>query len=96
MLYSFNDIRCKEVINIRSGCRLGFPDDIEFDNCTAKVSRIVIYGRPKLFGLLGRTEDICLKWCDIEVIGEDTILASCDMPSNLPNGKRKLIGNLFK
>ena len=28
MLYSFNDIRCKEVINIKSGCRLGNPDDI--------------------------------------------------------------------
>ncbi len=96
MLYSFNDIRCKEVINIKSGCRLGNPDDIEFDSCTAKISRIVIFGRPKLFGLLGRTEDICLKWCDIEVIGEDTILVSCELPSNSPSGKHRAFGNLFK
>ena len=31
MVYSFNDIRCKEIINVRNGCRIGFPDDIEFD-----------------------------------------------------------------
>ncbi len=96
MLYSFNDIRCKEVINIRSGCRLGFPDDMEFDNCTAKISRLVIFGRPKLFGLMGRCDDICIKWCDIEVIGEDTILVSCDSLSDSPNRKRKFMGNLFK
>lgn len=96
MLYSFNDIRCKEVINIKSGCRLGCPDDIEFDSCTAKISRMIIFGRPKLFGLLGRCEDICIKWCDIEVIGEDTILVSCDVPSNPPNGRHRMFGNLFK
>lgn len=38
MVYSFNDIRCKEIINVRNGCRIGFPDDIEFENCTAKIA----------------------------------------------------------
>lgn len=96
MVYSFNDIRYKEIINVRNGCRIGFPDDIEFDSCTAKICRLVVFGRAKFFGLFGREEDICIKWCDIEVIGEDTILVSCDTPSISPRKKGKLFGNLLK
>lgn len=96
MVYCFNDIKCKEVINIKSGCRLGYPDDIEIDGCTAKVCKLVIYGRARCFGLFGREEDIVIRWGDIEVIGEDTILVSCDVPSYSPNKRGKLFGNLFK
>ncbi|MBQ8171572.1 MAG: YlmC/YmxH family sporulation protein [Oscillospiraceae bacterium] len=96
MVYSFNDIRCKEIVNIKNGCRLGYPDDIEFDSCTAKICRLTIFGRPKCFGLFGREEDISVKWCDIEVIGEDTILVSCECPSNLTKGRHGLFGKLFK
>ncbi len=96
MVYSFNDIRCKEIINIKSGCRIGFPDDVEFDSCTAKICRLIVFGRARFFGLFGREEDISVKWCDIEVIGEDTILVSCDMPSYSPKSRGKLFGNLLK
>ena len=96
MVYSFNDIRNKEIISIKSGCRLGYTDDIEFDNCSAKICRLIIYGRPRLFGLFGRCEDFCVRWCDIEVIGEDTILVSCEPSSNSPRNAGKLLGNLFK
>ena len=96
MVYSFNDIKCKEIINIKSGCRLGFPDDIEFDSCTAKICKLTIFGRARFFGLFGREEDIVIRWCDIEVIGEDTILVSCDLPSFSTNRRGKLLGNLFK
>ena len=96
MVYSFNDIRCKEIINFRNGCRIGFPDDIEFENCTAKICRLIVYGKARFFGLFGREEDICIKWCDIEVIGEDTILVSCQEPSNSPKKRGKLFGNLLK
>ena len=96
MVYSFNDIRCKEIINVKNGCRLGFPDDVEFESCTAKICRLIIFGRPKLFGLLGKCDDIYIKWCDVEVIGEDTILVSCQEPSIQPNRKGKMFGNLFK
>ena len=48
------------------------------------------------FGLFGREEDLFIKWCDIEVIGEDTILVSCETPSYSTNKRGKLLGNLFK
>ena len=79
-----------------NGCRIGFPDDIEFENCTAKICRLIVYGKARFFGLFGREEDICIKWCDIEVIGEDTILVSCQEPSNSPKKRGKLFGNLLK
>ena len=31
-----------------------------------------------------------------EALSEDTILVSCELPSNSINGKRKMLGNLFK
>lgn len=96
MLCSFNDLRCKEIINIKNGTRIGYADDIEFETCTAKIIKLIVYGRAKFFGLLGREEDICIKWCDIEVIGEDTILVSCDCPCNAPRKKPFSLENLLK
>jgi len=80
MVCRFEDLRCKEIINIRTGCKIGYPDDVEFESCTAKIVKLVVYGRPKCFGLFGREDDFVIPWCDIEVIGADTILVTCDFP----------------
>ena len=90
MMCTFDDIRCKEIINIKSGRKLGYADDVEFDTCTAKICRIVIYGRNRFFGLLGREDDFTICWNDIEIIGEDTILVSCDLPARTKKGGGKL------
>lgn len=68
------DLRCKEVINIKTGVRIGCVNDVEIDTKDAKVLAIVIFGRLKCWGLLGREEDIIIRWEDIEIIGEDIIL----------------------
>ncbi len=80
-------MRNKEVINKESGCRLGFVNDIEVDTGCGKVIAIVIYGRPRCFGILGREDDIRIRWEDISVIGPDTILVCCK-PCD-PYSKRK-------
>lgn len=95
MVCRFNDLRCKEVICIKNGCRIGYVDDLEFDTCTAKVCRIIVFGRGRFFGLFGRDDDFVINWCDIEVIGEDTILVSCDYPHK-PKGKQSFLQNLLK
>ena len=64
----------KDVVNVKDGCRLGFVEDVEIDVCDGRVCALVIYGRAKFFGLFGREEDIVIPWCDIQKIGEDTIL----------------------
>lgn len=70
------ELRHKEVINSTNGCRIGFVDDVEVNTATAKVISLVIYGRPRFWGLWGRGEDIVIKWENIQLIGEDTILVS--------------------
>ena len=68
------ELRCKEVINKSDGCRLGLVSDIEVDTCCGRVVALVIYGRPKYWGICGKRERIRVCWEDIEVIGSDTIL----------------------
>jgi len=85
MVCRFEELRCKEIINIRTGCKIGYPDDVEFESCTAKIIKLIVYGRARVFGLFGREEDFVIPWCNIDVIGEDTILVSCDFPMR---GKR--------
>ena len=83
------ELRHKEVINQSDGMRLGFVDDVEINTKTAQLVSIVIYGRLKLFGLLGRYEDTVLPWCDRKLIGEDTILVTC--PGRPRKKKRRII-----
>lgn len=68
------DLRCKEVVCLKTGICLGCVNDVEVDTCTGKVVALVVYGPPKCFGLLGREDDYIVRWEDIEVIGQDTIL----------------------
>ena len=86
------DLRHKEVINSSTGCRIGFVDDVEVDTVTSQVTSIIVYGRPRCMGLLGRTEDFIVPWSDIVLIGEDTILVSSNVKYKQKNAK---IGKLF-
>lgn len=76
------ELRHKEVINESDGVKLGCVDDVEIDTKNACLVSIIIYGRPKLFGLLGRCDDIVIPWANIKLIGEDTILVSCSLRRN--------------
>lgn len=78
MKCTLNDIRRKEIINIRSGTKIGYADDVEFDTDSFTIKSIVIYGRYRMFGFLGKDDDIIIKCRDIEIIGTDTILISAD------------------
>ncbi len=70
------ELRCKEVIDKSNGCRLGLISDVEVDSCCGRVVALIIYGRPKYWGICGKRERIRICWEDIEVIGSDTVLVS--------------------
>lgn len=80
MVCRMDELQRKDVISVRDGSRLGTVGDAEIDTENARLVSIVIYGRPRLFGLLGHDDDIVIRWCDIEVIGADTILVSGNVP----------------
>ena len=87
------DLRNKEVVCLHNGAILGCVADVEVDTVCAKVVAIVIYGRLKCFGLLGREDDCVIPWQDIEIIGEDTILVKCH--GNFPPPRRRIIPKIF-
>ena len=64
----------KDIISVSTGQNIGRADDIEFSEKTATVENLVVFGRPKLFGLLGRGKDIRIPWNDVITVGRDVIL----------------------
>lgn len=76
MYCRIGDLKNKVVINVRDGSKIGYMWDVEVETANAQVCAIVIRGRWRLFGLLGREDDTIVKWEDIELIGEDTILVN--------------------
>ena len=57
MLCRLSDLRDREVVNINNGSCMCCASDVELDTCSARVTAVAIYGRSRLFGLLGREED---------------------------------------
>ena len=68
------DFKCKEVINIHTGLRMGFVSDVIVNSTTGQVLAIVIPGPYKFFGLFGREDDYVIPWDCIRRIGDDIIL----------------------
>ena len=77
------ELRNKEVICKSNGARLGNVDDVEIDIVNGKLVSIIIYGRSRLMGFFGKCEDTVIPWCDIDIIGEDTILVNYCCPQHV-------------
>ena len=77
MIHYFSELRYKEVIDIKTGFRLGYVCDAEYDDSGGQLVSIITPGRAKLFGLLGREDDYVLPWSCIVRIGSDIILVEC-------------------
>ena len=67
-------LRDKEIIDIRNGSRYGYVGDLEIDLESGKVRTLVVPGRLRLFGLLGRERERVFPWESVRRIGEDIIL----------------------
>ena len=74
----FKEFKNKEIINISDGMKIGYVDDILFDSDTAQIESIVVYGRLRWFGILGRENDLFIPWENVEIIGDDTILVKAE------------------
>lgn len=83
------NLRDKEIIDIRSGCRYGYVGDLEIDLETGKVRALVIPGRLRLFGLLGREKEKVFKWESVRRFGEDIILVEGNEEQMLESQKKK-------
>lgn len=89
-------LRSKEVIDMTTGMRLGYVDDIEIDTDTENVVSLIIFGRARGFGLMGRDSDIVIKCSDITLIGEDTILVRQRSEAVCTKSRSFIVENLLK
>lgn len=92
MTTRISDLKYKDVVCLKDGCCLGCVSDAEFECSSARLTAIIIYGRRRFFGLLGREEDIVIRWEQIQMIGEDVILVECSLP---PRPKSHLFPEYF-
>ena len=80
------ELKYKEVVNIADGGRFGFVGDVEIDLQNGKILALLIPGRLRMFGLLGREEDRRIPWDSVRQFGEDIILV--EEPKELKNQRK--------
>ena len=73
-----SELKIKEVIGINSGNRFGYIGDAELDPDSGRVVGLVIPGRLRLFGLLGREKPVVIPWRSVRQFGEDTVLVELE------------------
>ena len=83
----FTELRCKEVICLADGARLGFVCDVVVEVPEGCVVAIVVPGPCRFLGLWGRKDDYVIPWNCIRRIGPDIILVDvrpneCCVPRN--------------
>ena len=88
----FTDLRCKEVINICDGCRLGYVGDAVCRIPEGELTALIVPGPARCFGLFGRGEAYFIPWERSKRIGDDIILIDKPFPRREAprrEGKRK-------
>ena len=81
-----SELRYQEIINVSDGSRYGWVGDVEVDLDSGQVRALVVPGRLRLFGLLGREEDRVFPWEAVRRFGADTILVETPPLSRLGKG----------
>lgn len=85
-----SELRYKEIINVSDGSRYGWVGDVEVDLESGQVRALVVPGRLRLFGLLGREEDRVFPWEAVRRFGADTILVETPPLSRLGKGQMSI------
>ena len=68
------ELKCKEVICVGDGRRLGFVCDVQVEIPEGCVRTIIVPGPCRFLGLFGRKDDYVIPWNCIRLIVPDIIL----------------------
>lgn len=81
---TLSELRCREVINLCDGARMGYVSDIQFNPDSGQITALIVPETAGVLGLLGRGDDAVIPWESVEKIGEDIIFvryaSSCLTP----------------
>ncbi len=95
MIVRAGDLYEKEVICVKDGTKMGNMGDFEINTETGQVETIIIFGRNRLFGLLGREDDRVIPMSCVEVFGDEVILVDCEPPRPRRRSSKNFLSNLF-
>ena len=76
-----SDLKEKDIINIKNGCRMGLISDIDINLEDGVIETVIIPGNSNVFSFIRKNNDIIIPWSYIKKIGDDVILV--DMPDNV-------------
>lgn len=76
---TLEELRRKDVIQAVSGENLGRIDDLRADPTIGQITALILHGRPKLFGLLGRGPDLEIPWEKVKCIGTDVVMTTVEI-----------------
>lgn len=84
----------KDVIDIETGNRIGYVADVDVETCSGQVASLCV--KTDALFALKPPPPIKICWCDIVVIGQETVLVKnvCLPPS--PKGKKGFLGGIIK
>ena len=74
MALTVTQLRCKEVICLETGQRLGYVSDAVIRLPEGEVAALVVPGPCRFFGVAGRRDDYIIPWNCIRKIGPDIVL----------------------
>lgn len=62
----------KDVIDVETGNRIGYVADVDVETCSGQIDSLCV--RRDTFFALKSPPPVKVKWCDIVVIGQETVL----------------------
>lgn len=74
MKYRVSDLQRREIVDVSDGTRYGCIGDLEIDSESGAVAALIVCGRPRALGLLGRERDQTFPWSAVKRVGPDLIL----------------------
>lgn len=75
----FSELRCKEVINLSDGLRLGYVSDLELEGESGRILSLLVPCPGRFFGLFGSPADYVIPWPCIRRVGRDLILVDVNL-----------------
>ncbi len=94
MRWNLEELRRKEVIDLHTGEKLGYIDDVELDTDSCTVRGYVIRGRRYFGGLLCREKDLFIPCGSIRLYGKDVLLT--ENAESIGQHEQKTIANKYK
>ncbi len=85
---TFREVCKKQVVQTMDGTILGRVDDLVLDDTGRQIRAFILYGAPRLFGILGREPDLSIPVEKVKMFGVDVLLVETEETIPQPTPKK--------